>query len=433
MNTTLVFCLISFALSIDYSLALISLEAYWIKTGGAKSLSGVAFGIYDCSTIFLTPMIAWFINNKNLRYKTVFKTGLLVNIGGNIIYSLAYQANSWMMILLGRGIAGMGAATFPLLMVYIADKMDMTQQQSVVGYVKYIAAITRVVGPIMGSIFSATIKDGSFFNLYTLVGWVPICISLITLIVLYFWEENTTEDTADNNGFSFWTTFGIFWPVLVSGFVSTFIYWLFTGNIFLIATHYFHVVHNEHELGRLYYAGLVGFVLAVTIFMCFKEAMSTSKGMWMSTILLSITTYVYIFDTDIMFHLAVGLTTLAYGLTIPSINYLNNVLAKNFKFLLGKSMGVSITLLNVVQSLARFIGPSCFSLFLTINESTDCNTQSKDNYITSGCSMKGFVHSSIIYTTASAVLMLISAYYLLKKVEESKQNKQYIAPLNSQV
>ena len=197
MNTTLVFCLIAFSLSIDYSLGLISIQAYWINTGGDKSLSGFVFGLYDGLTVILTPLVAWLINNYGLKYRLVFQISLIVNIIGNIIYSLAYEADTWIMILVGRGIAGMGASSLPLLMVYIAEK---TCQQDAIGYIKYTSAITRVIGPILGTIFSIVVKNGQIFNLYTLAGWIPFFLGILTLIVVSYWtEEESFNNSVDTS------------------------------------------------------------------------------------------------------------------------------------------------------------------------------------------------------------------------------------------
>jgi hypothetical protein len=431
MNTTFVFCIISLTLSIDYSLGLISLQAYWIDTGGNKSLSGLVFGIYDGFTIVLTPLLAWLVNSKKITYKQAFIGGIVVNILGNIIYSFAYLANTWTMVLIGRGVAGMGACTLPLLMVYIADVIDKSKQISIIGYVKYIAALSRVIGPVLGSLFSVTVTDNKFINLYTLVGWIPVILGLITLIIVYKWQEKNKHDIIVNTHNNIAIVFSIFWPVLLLGFVSTIIYWYFLGNVFIIGTHYYDVIKNEHQLGKLYYAGLGGFVLAFIIFLCFKKNMSSIKGLCLGIIMLISTSYLYLNDKDIVFYFATGLTTLSYGLTIPSINILNNTLAKNMKSILGTKLGVSITLLTVFQSLARFAGPALFSLTDVVTEKNGCSFVKKEDYVTHGCAINNFKFLCWLYVSISALFMVIGLLFLNRKLKLEDDSRR--EPLNHTV
>ena len=413
MNTIFIFCVIAFTLSIDYSLSLISLQAYWTATGGNPKLSGLAFGLYDGSTIVLTPLIAWLIYSKKITYRYVFAVSLVVNIFGNVVYSLAFLVNSWIMVLVGRGIAGMGASVLPLMMVYIADKMPESEQKNAVGFIKYISALSRVVGPILGSLFSAIVFHNDVFNLYTLVGWIPVFLGILTLGLLGRWSEVLFTESL-RSGLNFLEIMKIFWPALMVGFVSTFIYWLFMGNIFLIATHYFHIVGGEHELGKLYYAGVVGFFVAFVCFLCLRDSLASIGGLWVSVILLSGSACLYLWNVEIVFHFAVGMTTFSYGLMIPSINILNNNLAKKSKFILGKSMGLSITLLTVFQSLARFIGPTCFSFGISVVNDINCTFE--DHYVTNGCKLDGFGVSAICYICVSFLLMIIGSVYLGKKL-----------------
>lgn len=423
MNTVLIFCLIAFALSLDYSLGLISLQAYWVDVGGANNLLGLVFGLYDGFTIIVTPLVAWLINHRYLKYKTVFIISLILNIIGNILYGFAHLAQTWIMILVGRIIAGLGAASLPVLIVYIADMMSKESQRSAVGYVKYTAALTRVVGPTLGTVLALIHLDyqNRIVDQYTLVGWIPVPIALITLVLLFCWTEDQppeSPESTENAGLL--RILWIFWPMMVLGFTTTFVYWYFMGNSFLIATHHFKVVNNQHDLGNLYYSGLGAFILAFILFMCFKKYISGKVGLWVSTLSLIGTSCLYLPEVNLMFYFAVGLATFSYALLIPSINVQNNLLAKEWKDVLGKSIGVSITSLSVAQSLARFSGPASFILLKKIVDgASDCNLDNKEHYIISGCRIEGYLWSSVVFIAVSSLLMVISLIFISRKKDNN--------------
>src|SRR6218665_511977 len=100
-----ILCFLSFTLTIDYSLSLISEEAYWVSTGGNKRLSGVVFGLYDASPIVVAPLLAWYLG-KGGSYKKMFLIGLIINIVGNAFYAMAdlvsrWSHYGWVMIVVG--------------------------------------------------------------------------------------------------------------------------------------------------------------------------------------------------------------------------------------------------------------------------------------------------------------------------------------------
>jgi MFS family permease len=420
-----IFCLLSFTLTIDYSLSLISAEAYWIETGGNHHFSGLVFGIYDALTIFITPLIAIYIG-KNGSYKKIFIIGLIINILGNILYALAYFFHSWIMIISGRGLAGLGATTLPMLMVYITDYMDRDSQISAVGYIKYVSAITRMIGPALGSIFTVTNHKeelwGKLFNMYTFVGWIPICFAILTIIVVGLFFQDISDNKKENipismrsdgdNGRSgICVIISELWTVWIIGFMSTFIYWLYMGNSFVIATHFFHVIDNEHELWRIYISGFGGFILAFVLFMLARNILSGIYGLVGSIILLILGTCLYLVCYNWMFYVAVGLSTFAYGVMIPSINIINNTIAKQNKQILGDKMALTISFLTIIQSLARFIGPAMIITFIVGDNSAECNFTNSDNYITDGCKIHAYYIMGGGYIGISAISMVVATIW----------------------
>ena len=419
INTVTLLCILVFVLSIDYSLALISLQAYWIDTGGSHDLSGLVFGLYDGPTIIITPILAWLIDNRDLKYKTIFSSCIIANIIGNVIYATAYAANSWEMILIGRMVAGIGASCVPLVMCYVSDRVPTEEQQMVVGYIKYIAALSRSTGPIFGSIFSAFIETESIVNMYTLVGWIPVVMCIALLVLIYVWTEDTqlTSETWNISISELNVARSYFWPFWVIGGLSTFIYWFYVGSAFIIGTHYYHVVGSDEELGKLYYAGVGGYAMAFCVFFCFKKEVTSMQGIFILICFMS-TVYLYLVQQNAMYYVAVGSTTFIYGLIIPSVSGLNNLLAKKLKTLLKGYFNITIIFLTICQAFARFAGPTLFTLIIHQNNDSDCDVDG-ENYETDGCKLTNYQTSTITINTIVCVVMLSSYYFFVKNFNKA--------------
>lgn len=431
-----VFCLLALALSIDYSLSLITAQAYWMSLGGSQKLAGLAFGIYDASTFIFAPVLAVYISRGH-SYKRMFAIGLLINIVGNAVYALAYLANDPIMILAGRAISGLGAACLPFVMVYLADYFDEKDQTRAVGYVKYTAATSRMLGPLIGSLFTIMVSPettaGKLFNMYTMAGWIPILVDLVALFFLWrFFPSNVAENykslnsdvkskTPDSSLISTesslgnpmvgWSVCGLifhsFWAVVLIGFLNTLMYWMFMGNAFLLATHFYHVIHNQHDLYRIYVTGFVGFTCSFLIFYFGKRKLSKFGVLTFTTLLLLSSCFIFISKPDAMFYVGVGVTTFAYGLMIPYLNVLNNGIGKKIKKKVGSHMVYGIFMLTVFQSAARFAGPAIFAIFTEVDESHDCDFEDRRDYQTSGCEIRNYKAQSIGYLSTSLVLAII--------------------------
>jgi hypothetical protein len=358
---------------------------------------------------------------------------LIINIIGNALYALAYIANTYFMILFGRAISGLGATTLPMLMVYITNNMDNNTQKSAVGYIKYVSALTRLLGPAMGSLFTISAHNqgtvGSLFNMFTLVGWIPIIFAAVTIMVVVICFDDVQDgetksllhgETINNDNNKTQLNFGHItkqlWAIWMIGFMSTFIYWLYMGNSFVIATHFYSVIDNEHQLWHIYITGFVGFIAAFILFMIARELLTGIYGLIGSIFLLLIGEALYLFKPNFMFYVAVGVTTFAYGLTIPSINILNNQIVKQDKNISKNNVALSITLLTIVQSLARFVGPALFITYHPVSDNDNCNFTDPDKYLVDGCEISYYYIMSTVYIGLSAITMLAATVFMYRKI-----------------
>jgi MFS family permease len=423
INMKILVCsIIAFTLTIDYSLSLISTQAYWISMGGQKGLSGLVFGLYDAPTILFTPLLAYYIA-KGGSYGRMFMISLIINMFGNLLYALADYAETYVLIMLGRLVSGLGATCFPLIFVFIAEVMDEQEQVSAIGYTKYIAAISRMIGPLIGSLltFSWNIPGtlGKLFNMYTLIGWIPIVFDIACIILLLCTSvfERPVFNGRDN--FNLKIIMKAFWPILLIGFLTTTIYWMFMGNAFLIATHHYHIINNEHDLKNIYITGFVGFIGAFIMFMCCRKTMSGMKCFVSSNILLYLGSCIFFFTGDWAFYFAVGITTFAYGVMIPSLMIMNNIIGKRLTNSIGSYVAIALTFITIFQGLARFCGPAIFTSFTNTIQDHDCDFKNKDAYVTSGCELENYYLQNSIFIAIAAFLSLFAIHVLKKNGDRS--------------
>jgi len=123
------------------------------------------------------------------------------------------------------------------------------------------------------------------------------------------------------------------------------------------------------------------------------------------------------------------LSTLAYGLMIPSLNIINNQIARLAKAQTGNNTTSMIILLSIIQSIARFGGPSAFAIFTSVDEHTNCDFSDPDNYVTNGCTIKNYVLSNSIFISASFTIMTVSLFALNRKI--NRLNDQLLANVDT--
>jgi len=101
------------ALTVDYSMAMMSIQALYYSLNGPQKLYGLTYGVYDLAGMIFAPLWSWW-SVKAGRFKTQFNSGNMISICGSIIYACSFIANAWWMMLLGRLFQGAGAATLGL-------------------------------------------------------------------------------------------------------------------------------------------------------------------------------------------------------------------------------------------------------------------------------------------------------------------------------
>ncbi|KAL4528757.1 hypothetical protein Ndes2437A_g03301 [Nannochloris sp. 'desiccata'] len=180
------------ALSVDYSMAMMSTQALYYSLNGPQKLYGLTFGAYDLTGMILAPIWSWW-SDKSGRFKRQFNSGNVINICGNIIYACSYIANAWWMMLIGRLLGGAGLATLGLGSGYIARTTSISDRQNALITYRVSQTMARMLGPFVGYFFlglpevTRSSSTGlQLFNFYTCPGWVAALVVLIVAVVFHF-------------------------------------------------------------------------------------------------------------------------------------------------------------------------------------------------------------------------------------------------------
>jgi len=94
----------------DYTMSMMSIQAFYYAMQGPQRLYGLTFGAYDLTGMLMAPLFgAW--SDKNGKFKAQFLSGGWINVAGNLIYAFTFLSGKWWMMLLARLVAGIGEAT----------------------------------------------------------------------------------------------------------------------------------------------------------------------------------------------------------------------------------------------------------------------------------------------------------------------------------
>jgi MFS family permease len=93
-----------------------------------------------------------------------------------VAYAILALGESYMSVLLARGLAGLGAAAIPVLQAYIADETDHGSRTRGMAHFNGAWALAFVVGPLMAFVLGDLTDDS-----HVVIAWVATGITVITL------------------------------------------------------------------------------------------------------------------------------------------------------------------------------------------------------------------------------------------------------------
>lgn len=140
------------ALCLDYTMAMMSIQALYYSLRGPDNLYGLTFGAYDLMGLITAPLFGyWHDATKN--YALLFHISTLANVLGNFIYAFCYLGGAWYMMLIGRLIAGAATGSLGLGSTYIAEVTSMHNRQEYLVTYRVSQSVARTVGPFVGYLF----------------------------------------------------------------------------------------------------------------------------------------------------------------------------------------------------------------------------------------------------------------------------------------
>jgi MFS family permease len=121
-----------FALAIDFTMSLMSIQPLFYLLEGPQSLYGLTFGCYDLTAMLFAPLFGLW-TDRTRRFKPQIMFGSMVNAAGNLLYAFTVLAGQWWIMLVSRLVAGVGAATLGLGSSYITQTTTSAQRQVKLG------------------------------------------------------------------------------------------------------------------------------------------------------------------------------------------------------------------------------------------------------------------------------------------------------------
>ncbi|CAF2038973.1 hypothetical protein IGI04_034111 [Brassica rapa subsp. trilocularis] len=172
-------------------------DDYSMSLGAAATVCGVVIGSMAVAQVFSSVYFsAW--SNKSYFKPLVFSSIALFI--GNLMYALAYDANSITLLLLGRLCCGLGSAR-AVNRRYISDCVPLRiRMQASAGFVSA-SALGMACGPALAGLLQIKFKIYKLtFNQSTLPGWVMAVAWLFYLVWLCISFKEPLRDTEEQEG-----------------------------------------------------------------------------------------------------------------------------------------------------------------------------------------------------------------------------------------
>ncbi|XP_057775704.1 SPX domain-containing membrane protein At4g22990-like [Salvia miltiorrhiza] len=167
-------------------------DDYSMSLGAAPTVCGIIIGAMAIAQIFSSVYLsAW--SNKSYFGPLVFSS--LVLCAGNVMYAMAYDANSIAVLLIGRLLCGLGSAR-AVNRRYISDCVPLKyRMQASAGFVSA-SALGMACGPALAGLLQTNFKIYKItFNEETLPGWAMALLWLLYLVLLWITFREPARET----------------------------------------------------------------------------------------------------------------------------------------------------------------------------------------------------------------------------------------------
>lgn len=184
--------------SIEYGIIMPSLWTYLQSLDGSQTQLGFCLASFSSARLLALPLVGLWADRRTIKEVMIFT--LLVGAIGNLVYSFAdLTGHHWWMILVGRLIAGAGAANGSLVASYVQIVCDEKTRTGMNAKMNGIASIGLVLGPALCvGLVAIDWQIGPVrINHYTSPGYLMAIVNLLMLLFFAFLFKEPVDRTPD--------------------------------------------------------------------------------------------------------------------------------------------------------------------------------------------------------------------------------------------
>ena len=353
--------LVPFIWSLSNSMIIPILPRIQQELGISKVQAGLIISALSTPTAILLPL-AGFLSDRYGRITIMIPAILLYGLGG-LVAGLAGAINSYILLLIARGIQGIGATGTSLLAISLAGDLfqDPQHRTKVIGALESSNSIGKLISPVLGSAAALLFWYAPFF-IYPILS-LPIAILLFIL--------RKGENKAQK-----YCTLRQYFQELYELLRKKFLLYLASFSCILIAvmiwfgTLFFlsEIMSERFQIQGITKGLLLSvpvFTLALTSFIASRYlTCGLAKRTYYGLGLISLTLLATIVLPDsFLLYVTVGLIGIGFGLVLPSMNTL---ISSSVDI---KERGVITATYGSIRALGSAIGPvTVGALLVATNE-----------------------------------------------------------------
>ena len=385
---------LSFALSLDYSATLVSIEEYWLTLGGEPLAYGVVFGSYALAQIISSPIFGYLADRRGTKFALC--VSVVVNAFGNALYGSAYTLDSKYAAVFGRFVSGFGAGSLILGIVHITNTTSREDRGWVVANYRIAQSLAYLGGPFLGLTFVPLQLPGSpsnrtatareeILNFYTTPAWVAVLNDLLVLLpmVLILFKNPFAPHAAMR--FYYKDAKALIYHTAVIGlvlFVGNLCLWGVISKLFSFAFAQYHIINKQPDLWKVYIAAGTAFFAGSVLLRFLIKSKLSAVALGVCGLATNIIGFIFLLDlsknqpvSNTFFYIGSVLTIFGgmWFLTGTVVYYSQKM--TDYSNQARNRRGFFMGLLNIADAFGRFIGPTVLTPIMkiqSINKEMSC-------------------------------------------------------------
>ena len=277
------------SMNFGFAIMAASIQSYWhVLAPGKDYLYGFFFGCYEIGPFVLTPVMGFLADLIGI--KILCLVSLVFSISGNALYALAYYLATgndsnevdsqigWQVLIAGRLLAGFGATSCAVGVIYLAKVTTYHNRAGVIGVYRSTQVMARTMGPLLmlptvQMDLTINTEMEKLFNFYTIPGWTAAIFAAATLVLVVLMKEPLEVDAATGDALAESEVHKFEYRkgknlvkdtlyVTTMHFVISSATFAVFSQMFDIAVAQFHMIDNASELWKIYLSFGLGVVPA---------------------------------------------------------------------------------------------------------------------------------------------------------------------------